>query len=92
MAERYKVGTAVELFGTFTHPKRGVVDPTTVSVAVKRPSGTIDTLTATKISTGRYTAVYPTVGLPGGEYVVTWTGTGTGAVVEQDTFTLEAPV
>ena len=73
----YAVGSVVELDGSFKDENGASIDPTTVIVTVKSPSGTLGTPTVSKDGTGEYSALYTISEAGVHQYRVE----GTGAVV-----------
>lgn len=78
---RYQLGSLVRLTNTFRDVAGALADPTTVTITITNPAGTVTTPTAVKDSTGIY-YVDLTANVAG-----TWTyvWAGTGAVVATDT-------
>ena len=82
MANRYDKGDVVRLSGAFTSGG-SAIDPTTVAIKVKDPSGVIQTFTygteasVVKDSTGNYH--YDLTTSMVGQYWYRWESTGTGA-------------
>jgi hypothetical protein len=72
----YDIGDEIVLQGTFEDLTGDVEDPTSVACRVKSPDGTITTLSASKVSTGVYTASFG----PSIEGVHWYRFEGTGAV------------
>lgn len=90
MSVRYVVNQPVVLSVVFT--VAGVAtDPTTVTLVVTDPAGTVATYTysatITKTGTGAFSKTFTGTSLPG-TYSFVWTGTGTAADVQDGTFTI----
>jgi hypothetical protein len=60
---------------------RALTNPTTIACSVEAPDGTTSTPTPVNVSTGVYYVVF--TASQAGRYVITWTGTGSAAGVEQ---------
>lgn len=87
----YDIGDLVDLRAYFTQPSDGVaLDPTTVNLSVRRPSGEVTTYTYSddvqlaKASTGEYYAQI-TVDEEGIWYY-RWWSSGVGQAAEEDSF------
>lgn len=52
--DAYDIGDTVRLTATFTNESAANADPTTVTVSIRAPDGTVTTPTATQSSTGVY--------------------------------------
>ena len=80
---QYDIGDVVEVQGTFTDKNGAPVDPGTVKVTIKKPSGTETTLTylidqpVARVSAGIY--AYSTNVDQSGIWYYCWQGTGTNA-------------
>ena len=85
----YDVGALVTLSAAFTV---GTVatDPTTVTCQVRDPSGAVTTLTATKASTGNYTATLDLTAAKAGVWNYRWQGSGACQAAEEAQFYVEA--
>ena len=93
-------GTSVTTTVTFTNAAGAPADPSTISVKFSDGNGTTTVWTyptnITKSATGVYAATISTgTGTsgadPAGEWTVQWTGTGTCAAVQTDTFKVQDP-
>lgn len=80
--EPYDIGDTVQLTGTFTDANGALADPTTVVCRLLKPDGTTATLTATKQSTGVYTAT-ATIDQDGTHWF-RFTGSGTVGASDED--------
>lgn len=80
-------GSLVTSTATFTNTSGTPTDPTTITLKVQSPNGTVNTYTypnafITRVSTGVYSAEIDTTGLTGYHgpitetFVVEWIGTG----------------
>jgi hypothetical protein len=81
----YPNGQGVVLSNTFKNTAGALTDPTTVTLTVRRPDGTVDTPTAVKDSTGTYHADYTST-TQAGAYVWRWSGTGALIADSEGTF------
>ena len=81
----YVIGTRVTLSADFKDLAGTLVDPTTVTAKVMQPDGVVATLTATKVSVGKYEADF----MPSQEGLHTYRfeGTGTCIAAEEQNFT-----
>ena len=85
LSSPYYPGSYIILSAQFSDPASGAgVDPTTVTVQIQQPDGTIATPTPSRISTGYYTAVY--VAPVSGTFTQRWVGAGANAQVSEATF------
>ena len=88
----YQFDTLVKLTTTFTE-KDGVtpVDPTTVTLYIKTPDGTVTAYTGgeiTRVSTGVYTYEITTSQV--GRWIYKWQGTGACEITSPDVFLVVA--
>lgn len=83
MTTLYDIGDVARLTAAFTGDA-GPVNPTTVTLRVKRPSGTTSTVTHTNPAVGSYQADLPID--EAGNWSYRWQSTGVGAAAEEDTF------
>lgn len=81
----YFVGSAVVLSATFTTPTKALVDPTSVRLRVKDPTGVeVDYNSPTYVSAGIYTQqIVPTLT---GTWSYRWEGTGAVVVTLEAKF------
>lgn len=83
----YTIGSIVHLTATFTDASGALVNPTTVTVAITDPAGTVTTPSAVNDSTGKYHYDYTTT--LAGQFQFYFIGTGTNAAVQlPDVFTV----
>lgn len=84
----YYVGDLVNLQGTFTDTTSGaLVNPTTVTMAVKAPDGTQTTPTPTNVSTGIYH--YQQSATQAGVWTWKMVSTGTGQAANRGSFEVD---
>jgi uncharacterized protein YfaS (alpha-2-macroglobulin family) len=77
----YHRGETVTATATFTDPASGAgLDPSNVTLTVRKPDGTTTSPAVARTGAGQYTADFPTAGQPVGIYRLEWIGTGAGAV------------
>ncbi|MGE0722817.1 MAG: hypothetical protein AB7O45_00505 [Alphaproteobacteria bacterium] len=87
MAGLYDLGDVVRLEATFTNTAGTAVDPSTVALTVKPPSGANETPTPSNPSVGTYRYDYtPTLE---GLYRYRFVGTGSNAGAEEGHFTVK---
>ena len=72
---QYDAGTLVEIDGTFKDKNGVLTDPGAVTYGVLKPDGTKLSGTATRASTGLYSATVDTTGGPQGVWSYEFTGT-----------------
>jgi hypothetical protein len=70
----YAIGTAITLKGTFKDVNGVLTDPTTVECDVIQPNRQVSTITASKVSTGVYTATFTPMQPGGHSYKFSGTG------------------
>lgn len=78
MSDTFDIGDIVTVTANFRNLSDVLADPTTVTVAHLEPDGTQSVLTASKTSTGIYTATTAVLDQSGVHSVKFW---GTGALV-----------
>lgn len=86
---RYQVGDTVVChsqwraltLGSLPTETRALTNPSTIVCSVEAPDGTTSAPTPVNVSTGVYYVVF--TASQAGRYVITWTGTGSAAGVEQ---------
>lgn len=89
MAGQYTVGDTVAcwtewralVFASLPAKVWQLADPTTLTVEIEAPDETVTTPTPVLVSTGIYYVTFEVT--QAGRYVLTWTGTGSAAGVEQ---------
>lgn len=86
---RYDLGDPVTLTASFTLDG-APVDPTTVALEVRRPSGAWSTVAVTKAAVGSYR--YDLTADTSGVWRYQWTGTGPGGNVEDGAFVVRGDV
>lgn len=79
MISTFDIGALARLTGTYTDINGALVDPTTASVSVKAPDGTVTTATPSKDSTGIYHYDFQTTLWGNHFYRFTGTGAAVGA-------------
>lgn len=89
---KYFIGAAPTLLGVFRDEAGGLIDPTTVSLKVKKPDGTPLVFTypadVVKQSTGRYTVKVQTD--QAGRWYYRWEATGQGQGADERDFEVKA--
>lgn len=81
----YEIGDGVRLACTFTDAINGaLVDPTTVTLALRLPDGTTPTTSPVKDSTGKYFFDFTTT--LAGVHWFRWAGTGSFASASEGAF------
>lgn len=90
MATVYDVGDAPYIVGTFTNSGGTLIDPSTVTLYLKQPSGSVGTYTygaggsVTRIGTGTYS--YTGTATEAGYWNIRWVGAGTALAALQDRY------
>ena len=93
---RYVVGDTIVLWtewraltlASLPAEVRALTDPTTIAVSIELPDATTTAPTPVKASTGVWYVSYATT--QAGRHVVTWTGTGAAAGIEQQVLEVRA--
>lgn len=84
----YNIGDLLRLRATFTDISGAVADPTTVTLKVKAPSGTVTTYTypgtVSRLSTGIYYYDFPVTA--SGTHYYNWAGSGAYTAADEASF------
>lgn len=92
----YMSGSLVRSTATFKDITGALADPDTVTVQYQAGSGSVQTGSWTKVSTGVYYCDIDTTGFTGPgtlSYIVEWTGVGTVQAINSDQFAVTpAPI
>lgn len=86
----YPVGSLVRVSAAFTDASGAAVDPTTVTLQVKTPAGTVTSYVDPDVvhdGVGLYH--YDIDGSTVGNWEYRWSSTGTGQAAEESSFTIE---
>lgn len=84
MTNSYIIGNQIKLSASFTNNAGSLVNPTSVSLVIKKPDRTIETITPTNDSTGKYHFNYtPTMV---GDYCYRFEATGSVVAASQNQF------
>lgn len=90
----YNIGDQIRIQATFKDISGTVVDPTTVTLKVKVPAGTVSTVTypgtITRSSTGVYFYDFPITA--SGTHYYNWSGTGAYVVADESSFEVVSSV
>ena len=82
---QYFPGSSIYLTATFTDPVSGIlVDPTTVTIKIQAPDGTLAAPSATRLTVGEYRATY--VPAVSGTFTQRWEGVGSYPQVSEAQF------
>jgi hypothetical protein len=79
--QQFLQGTELNVIGTFTDVSGNLIDPTEVSLNIKDPTGTVTPVTATRNSTGIYSA--PVVFSLVGTYSIQYLGQGNVVAIQE---------
>lgn len=84
---RYDIGDLVKIQGTFTDTAGVPTNPTTATLRVHKPDGTLDIYTGAQLSSGgngiKYVEITPALA---GTWLYRWEGTGAVTTVEEAAF------
>ena len=82
----WDIGDVVTISAVFRDAAGALADPTTTTLTVMAPDGTLSTPTPVKDSTGTYHADVPVTA--SGSWAYRWLGTGAVAAAEEGTFSV----